>query len=81
MQLAALNQLVTEGLASGEVKPLPVTVFNRSETEEAFRYLASGRLDHYLQAKSTFTVLAHRLNLQMQVISTMGTCKVLRKHT
>ena len=42
MQLAALNQLVTDGIASGEVKPLPVTVYSRTETEEAFRYLASG---------------------------------------
>ena len=42
LQLEALNQLVTDGLASGEVLPLPVTVFNRGEIEEAFRYLASG---------------------------------------
>lgn len=43
LQLAALNQLVTDGIASGEVKPLPVTVYNRTEVEEAFRYLASGQ--------------------------------------
>ena len=27
LQLAELNQLVADGIASGEVKPLPVTVF------------------------------------------------------
>ena len=42
LQLPALNKLVTEGLASGEVQPLPVTIFPRTETEEAFRYMASG---------------------------------------
>ena len=42
LQLAELNQLVADGLASGEVKPLPVTVFPRTEIEEAFRYMASG---------------------------------------
>ena len=44
MQLAELNALVAAGLASGEVKPLPVTVYPRTEVEEAFRYLASGEL-------------------------------------
>ena len=42
VQLAELNALVAAGLASGEVKPLPVTVYPRTEVEEAFRYLASG---------------------------------------
>ena len=42
VQLDALNTLVTAGLASGEVRPLPVTVFLRTDIEEAFRYLASG---------------------------------------
>ena len=42
LQLAELNQLVADGIASGEVKPLPVTVFPRTEIEEAFRYMASG---------------------------------------
>lgn len=43
LQLAELNALVAAGLASGEVKPLPVTVYPRTEVEEAFRYLASGK--------------------------------------
>ena len=43
-QLAELNQYVTDGLASGEVKPLPVTIFPRTDIEEAFRYMASGML-------------------------------------
>ena len=34
--------MVLAGIQSGEVRPLPVTVFKRNETEEAFRYLAKG---------------------------------------
>ena len=44
MQLSALNKLVSEGLANGEVKPLPLTVFLRTNVEEAFRFLAGGTL-------------------------------------
>ena len=42
MQLEEVNELVLAGIQSGEVRPLPVTVFKRNETEEAFRYLAKG---------------------------------------
>lgn len=42
MQLAELNQLVSDGLASGEVRPLPINVFPRTDIEEAFRFMASG---------------------------------------
>ena len=42
LQLAELNALVTEGIKTGEVKPLPITVYSRAETEEAFRYMAAG---------------------------------------
>jgi len=31
-----------EGMRSGEVAPLPWTVFARGKTQDAFRYLASG---------------------------------------
>ncbi|CAK0731645.1 hypothetical protein CVIRNUC_000023 [Coccomyxa viridis] len=37
-----LHALLKEGIASGEVQPLPWTVFARSKAEEAFRYLAQG---------------------------------------
>ena len=33
MQLAELNQLVADGLASGEVRPLPITVFPRTDIQ------------------------------------------------
>ena len=42
LQLEALNALVTQGLTSGEVRPLPVTAFPRTGIEEACRFLASG---------------------------------------
>ncbi|KAK9803549.1 hypothetical protein WJX73_007935 [Symbiochloris irregularis] len=41
-ELEDLNKLVSEGLISGEVRPLPVTVYPRTHIEEAFRFLASG---------------------------------------
>ena len=44
LQLPELNALVAAGLKSGEVRPLPITVFKRDEIEEAFRYLAGGEL-------------------------------------
>ena len=42
LQLEALNALVTEGLRTQEVLPLPVTAFPRTDIEEACRFLASG---------------------------------------
>ena len=41
-----LHALLKEGIASGEVQPLPWTVFARSKAEEAFRYLAQGMHAH-----------------------------------
>ncbi|XP_057664642.1 fatty acid synthase [Diorhabda carinulata] len=35
--------LVTEGIKNGAVKPLPKTVFNENQVEQAFRYMASGK--------------------------------------
>lgn len=40
---ARLNQLVSEGLRSGVVAPLPYTLFTRDSTEDAFRYMATGK--------------------------------------
>eukprot|EP00884_Botryococcus_braunii_P006101 jgi/Botrbrau1/15492/Bobra.43_2s0109.1 len=37
-----LHKIMSEGLANGEVKPLPFTIFARSQTEDAFRYLSKG---------------------------------------
>jgi fatty acid synthase len=42
LQLAELTQLVADGIRSGEVRPLPVTIFARTQIEEAFRFMASG---------------------------------------
>lgn len=36
-------KLVTEGIASGAVRPLPKTVYNENQVEQAFRYMASGK--------------------------------------
>lgn len=46
LQAHELHGLLASGLKSGEVRPLPVTVFPRTDAEEAFRYLASGKLCH-----------------------------------
>lgn len=35
--------LVSEGIASGAVRPLPKTVFNEHQVEQAFRFMASGK--------------------------------------
>jgi hypothetical protein len=34
---------MNEGIASGEVQPLPWTAFARSKAQDAFRYLAGGK--------------------------------------
>lgn len=36
-------RLVTEGIASGAVQPLPNTVYNENQVEQAFRFMASGK--------------------------------------
>ncbi|CAH0549735.1 unnamed protein product [Brassicogethes aeneus] len=36
-------KLVTEGIASGAVRPLPKTVYSENQVEEAFRFMASGK--------------------------------------
>ncbi|XP_044270431.1 fatty acid synthase [Tribolium madens] len=36
-------RLVNEGIANGAVKPLQSTVFNENQTEQAFRFMASGK--------------------------------------
>jgi hypothetical protein len=42
MQVWEMHRLLNEGIASGEVQPLPWTVFARSKAQDAFRYLAGG---------------------------------------
>lgn len=39
----AVKMLVTEGIANGAVRPLPATVYNDNQIEQAFRYMASGK--------------------------------------
>lgn len=36
-------RLVTEGIKNGAVRPLPKTVYNENQVEQAFRYMASGK--------------------------------------
>lgn len=36
-------KLVSEGIASGAVRPLPTTVFSEQQLEEGFRYMATGK--------------------------------------
>ncbi|KAJ8891058.1 hypothetical protein PR048_010567 [Dryococelus australis] len=36
-------RLVTEGMKSGAIQPLPTTVFSENQTEQAFRFIASGK--------------------------------------
>ena len=38
-----LSKIMTEGLKSGEVKPIGFIVFNHSDKEEAFRYMTKGK--------------------------------------
>ncbi|XP_031628631.1 fatty acid synthase-like [Contarinia nasturtii] len=35
--------LVAEGIKNGAVRPLPTTIFNENQVEQAFRFMASGR--------------------------------------
>lgn len=38
-----LHRIMTEGLQSGEVRPLPFSIFPRDEMETAFRFLTKGK--------------------------------------
>ncbi|KAK6634166.1 hypothetical protein RUM44_004774 [Polyplax serrata] len=42
-QKLAVIKLVSEGIKSGAVKPLPSTVFSDDQIEKAFRFMASGK--------------------------------------
>ncbi len=37
-----MHKLLQEGVSSGEVQPLPLTVFTHAQCEDAFRYMAKG---------------------------------------
>ena len=41
---------LNEGIASGEVQPLPWTVYSRDKAQEAFRFLAGGGCRYTSQA-------------------------------
>lgn len=41
-QVAELHRLVSEGIASGEVTPLPFTAFSGARVQDAFEYLVPG---------------------------------------
>ncbi|XP_044766742.1 fatty acid synthase-like [Coccinella septempunctata] len=38
-----VKRLLSEGIANGAVRPLPSTVYNDNQIEQAFRYMASGK--------------------------------------
>ena len=42
VQVWEMHALLAEGMQSGEVEPLPWTVFSAGKVQDAFRYLASG---------------------------------------
>ena len=42
VQVWEMHALLAEGVRSGEVEPLPWTVFSAAKVQDAFRYLASG---------------------------------------
>ena len=42
MQVWEAHKHLNEGIASGEVHPLPWTVYSRDKAQEAFRFLAGG---------------------------------------
>ena len=42
-QIKELHLLMTEGINSGEVQPLPATVYAASVAEDAFRYMSKGK--------------------------------------
>lgn len=42
MQVWNAHKHLMDGIASGEVQPLPWTVFSRDKAQDAFRFLAGG---------------------------------------
>ena len=53
-----MHALLAEGMRSGEVEPLPWTVYARGKMQDAFRYLASGAAPH-----STWLLHLHSLRM------------------
>ena len=41
-QVWEMHALLAEGVASGEVQPLPHTIYGRDHMQDALRFLASG---------------------------------------
>ncbi len=42
LQVWQSHRLLNDGIASGEVQPLPWTVYSRDKAQDAFRFLAGG---------------------------------------
>ncbi|XP_063375503.1 fatty acid synthase-like [Cydia amplana] len=40
---AAVSKCITEGIATGAVRPLPATVYSHNQLEQAFRFMATGK--------------------------------------
>lgn len=57
-----VSQLLREGIASGVVRPLDVTMFTRERAEEAFRFMVSGK--HL--GKVVLQVRGHELTLPIR---------------
>ena len=47
MQVWEAHRHLNEGIESGEVKPLPWTVYSRDRAQDAFRFLAGGQPSHH----------------------------------
>ncbi len=49
-QVWEAHKHLNEGIESGEVQPLPWTVFSRDKAQDAFRYLAGGARPFFCNA-------------------------------
>ncbi len=51
-QVWEAHKNLNDGIASGEVQPLPWTVYSRDRAQEAFRFLAGGVFTAFLGVRS-----------------------------
>ena len=58
MQMAELSALLTEGIRSGEVQPLPLKIYCPHDVPAAFRFMASGATQLPFQENSLYVPIA-----------------------
>jgi len=58
-----VHDLVTSGIHDGTVKPLPTTVFDRHDIEDAFRFMAHGKHVGKVLVKVKCTCICWGVNL------------------